>query len=104
MTLLHTLAVFFLALGVLISFHEYGHYLAARLCGVKVLRFCLGFGKPFISRRFGPDQTEWGLAPFPIGGYVKLLGETPISLGGDSNFVLVQDPDGTFVELIGPME
>ena len=77
MTLLHTLAVFFLALGVLISFHEYGHYLAARLCGVKVLRFCLGFGKPFISRRFGPDQTEWGLAPFPIGGYVKLLGETP---------------------------
>ncbi len=77
MTLLHTLVVFFIALGVLISFHEYGHYVAARLCGVKVVRFCLGFGQPFVSRRFGPDQTEWGLAPFPIGGYVKLLGDSP---------------------------
>jgi len=71
-------AVFFpLALGILIAFHEYGHYLAARLCGVKVLRYCLGFGTPFFSRRFGPDQTEWGIAPFPIGGYVKLLGQDP---------------------------
>lgn len=77
MTLLHTLVFFLLALGILIAFHEYGHYLAARLCGVKVLRYCLGFGTPFISRRFGPDQTEWGIAPFPIGGYVKLLGQDP---------------------------
>jgi len=77
MSLLHTLVVFFIALGVLISFHEYGHYVAARLCGVKVLRFCLGFGKPFISRRIGPDQTEWGIAPFPLGGYVKFLGDSP---------------------------
>jgi regulator of sigma E protease len=75
MTALHYVFFFLLALGILIAFHEYGHYLAARLCGVKVLRYCLGFGKPFISRRFGPDRTEWGIAPFPIGGYVKLLGQ-----------------------------
>jgi len=77
MNLLHTIGFFLLALGILIAFHEYGHYLAARLCGVKVLRYCLGFGTPFISRRFGRDQTEWGIAPFPIGGYVKLLGQDP---------------------------
>jgi len=77
MNLLHTVFFFLVALGILIAFHEYGHYLAARLCGVKVLRYCLGFGTPFISRRFGPDQTEWGIAPFPIGGYVKLLGQDP---------------------------
>ncbi|HEX4325206.1 MAG TPA: RIP metalloprotease RseP [Burkholderiales bacterium] len=77
MNLLHTIFFFLVALGILIAFHEYGHYLAARLCGVKVLRYCLGFGTPFFSRRFGPDQTEWGIAPFPIGGYVKLLGQDP---------------------------
>lgn len=75
MNLLHTIAFFLLTLGPLIAFHEFGHYLAARLCGVKVLRYCLGFGKPFFSRRLGRDQTEWALAPFPIGGYVKLLGQ-----------------------------
>ena len=77
MNLLHTIFFFLVALGILIAFHEYGHYLAARLCGVKVLRYCLGFGTPFISKRIGPDQTEWGIAPFPIGGYVKLLGQDP---------------------------
>jgi regulator of sigma E protease len=64
-----------LALGILIAFHEYGHYWVARLCGVKVLRFSLGFGKPLLSRRFGPDGTEWALGAFPLGGYVKMLDE-----------------------------
>ena len=77
MTLLSTLLAFIVALGILIAFHEYGHYLAARLCGVKVLRFCLGFGRPLVSRRFGADQTEWAIAAFPLGGYVKLLGHDP---------------------------
>ena len=58
MTFLSTLVAFLIALGVLIAFHEYGHYLAARLCGVKVLRFCLGFGRPILMRRFGRDGTE----------------------------------------------
>ena len=77
MNLLHTIVAFLVALGVLVAFHEFGHYLAARMCGVKVLRFCLGFGSPIISRRWGRDQTEWAIAAFPLGGYVKLLGQDP---------------------------
>lgn len=74
MTFVSTAIAFVIALGVLVAFHEYGHYLAARLAGVKVLRFCIGFGKPVWMRRFGRDGTEWALAAFPLGGYVKLLG------------------------------
>ncbi|MDD5297687.1 MAG: RIP metalloprotease RseP [Rhodocyclaceae bacterium] len=70
-----TLGAFLLALGILIVVHEFGHFLAARLCGVKVLRFCVGFGKPILSRRLGADGTEWALAAFPLGGYVKMLDE-----------------------------
>ncbi|OHC66321.1 MAG: RIP metalloprotease RseP [Rhodocyclales bacterium GWA2_65_20] len=66
---------FALALGILIVVHEFGHFVAARLCGVKVLRFSVGFGKPLLSRRWGRDGTEWSLAAFPLGGYVKMLDE-----------------------------
>lgn len=66
---------FILALGVLVIVHEFGHYLAARLCGVKVLRFAFGFGPTLWSRRAGRDGTEWALAAFPLGGYVKMLDE-----------------------------
>jgi regulator of sigma E protease len=69
------LGAFLLALGILVVVHELGHYFAARACGVKVLRFSVGFGHPFWSRRFGDDQTEWALAAFPLGGYVKMLDE-----------------------------
>lgn len=69
------LGAFLVALGVLIVVHEFGHFLAARLCGVKVLRFCVGFGRPILSRRWGQDGTEWALAAFPLGGYVKMLDE-----------------------------
>jgi regulator of sigma E protease len=62
-------------LCVLIFFHELGHYLAARYCGVKVLRFSIGFGRVIWQRRFGRDQTEWALSLFPLGGYVKMLDE-----------------------------
>lgn len=75
MSLLVTLAAFAVTLGVLIVVHEYGHYLAARACGVKVLRFSVGFGNPILSKRFAPDGTEWALAAFPLGGYVKMLDE-----------------------------
>jgi regulator of sigma E protease len=73
MTNFQTVLAFFLAIGPLIIFHELGHYLVARLCGVKVLRFSLGMGKVVWSRRFGRDQTEWALSLLPIGGYVKML-------------------------------
>jgi regulator of sigma E protease len=67
-----TLGAFLVTLGVLVSFHEYGHFLAARLCGVKVLRFALGFGKPIFTYQ-AKNGTEWVLASIPLGGYVKLL-------------------------------
>jgi regulator of sigma E protease len=52
-----------------------GHYLAARWCGVKVLRFSVGFGRLLWKREFGRDRTEWVLSAFPLGGYVKMLDE-----------------------------
>ena len=75
MNLLHTIAAFIVALGVLIVVHEYGHYLVARLCGVKVLRFSVGFGRSLYVKRIGKDQTEWVIAAVPFGGYVKMLDE-----------------------------
>ena len=69
------LGAFALALGLLIVVHEAGHFVVARWCGVKVLRFSVGFGKPILSRRFGPDRTELALGAFPLGGYVKMLDE-----------------------------
>jgi regulator of sigma E protease len=75
MTLLHTIVAFIVALGLLIVVHEYGHYLIARLCGVKVLRFSVGFGRPLFTRTIGKDRTEWVVAAIPFGGYVKMLDE-----------------------------
>ncbi|MBL1275443.1 MAG: RIP metalloprotease RseP [Ectothiorhodospiraceae bacterium] len=62
-------------LGLLIAFHEFGHFWVARKMGVKVLRFSVGFGKPLWTCKAGPDQTEYVLAVFPLGGYVKMLDE-----------------------------
>ena len=75
MSFIQTVLAFILALGVLIVVHEYGHYLVARLCGVKVLRFSVGFGRPLFIRALGKDRTEWVLAAIPFGGYVKMLDE-----------------------------
>ena len=62
------------ALGVLVTFHEFGHFWVARRCGVKVLRFSVGFGRALWSRR-GKDGTEYVIAAIPLGGYVKMLDE-----------------------------
>ncbi|MGZ8202026.1 MAG: RIP metalloprotease RseP [Burkholderiales bacterium] len=75
MHFLNTAVAFIVTLGLLIVIHELGHYWVARLCNVKVLRFSLGFGKPLWSRRLGRDETEWAVAAFPLGGYVKMLDE-----------------------------
>ena len=75
MSLLNTIVAFIAALGTLIVFHEFGHYLVARWCGVKVLRFSVGFGRPIWQRRAGKDGTEWAVGAIPIGGYVKMLDE-----------------------------
>ena len=59
-------------LGVLVTFHEFGHYWVARRCGVRVLRFSVGFGRP-LWRRVAKDGTEYQIAAIPLGGYVKML-------------------------------
>lgn len=69
------LLAFIVVLGVLIVVHEFGHYLAARWCGVRVLRFSVGFGRALWRRRLGKDGTEWAIGIFPLGGYVKMLDE-----------------------------
>jgi regulator of sigma E protease len=66
---------FLVVLGVLVVFHELGHYWVARWCKVKVLRFSIGFGRIMWSRRFGPDRTEWAVSAIPLGGYVKMVDE-----------------------------
>src|SRR5690606_8775723 len=70
---LQSVAAFAVALGVLITFHEFRHFWVARRCGGKILRFSVGFGKPLFQRRFGPDGTEFVIAALPLGGYVKML-------------------------------
>ncbi|MBE0548966.1 MAG: RIP metalloprotease RseP [Rubrivivax sp.] len=70
-----TLLAFLLTLGVLIVIHEYGHYRVAVACGVKVLRFSVGFGRVIWRRQATPDSTEFVLCALPLGGYVRMLDE-----------------------------
>lgn len=76
---MYTLIAFFVTLGILITFHELGHYLTARACGVDVQRFSVGFGK-VLFKRVDKHGTEWAVSAIPLGGYVKML-ELP-ELGG----------------------
>jgi regulator of sigma E protease len=75
-------ASFLVAIGLLVAVHEYGHFIVARLVGVRVLRFSIGFGRPIWIRRGGRDRTEYCLSLIPFGGYVKLLDErdSPVAL------------------------
>ena len=70
-----TLPAFILAIALLIAVHEYGHYRMAVACGVQVLRFSIGFGKPIFRWQPKNSSTEFVLALFPLGGYVKMLDE-----------------------------
>ena len=70
-----TLIAFIVALGVLITIHELGHYGVARACGVKILKFSFGFGPVLWSKKFGKDQTQWMISALPLGGYVSMLDE-----------------------------
>ncbi|RTZ58471.1 MAG: RIP metalloprotease RseP [Gammaproteobacteria bacterium] len=76
MSFLYSITAFIVAIGILVTIHEFGHYWVAKKLGVKVLKFSIGFGKPLWSTRRGPDQTEYILAAIPLGGYVKMLGES----------------------------
>ncbi len=68
-----TIVAFLIAIGLLVTVHEFGHYLAARSCGVRVLRFSIGFGRTLLRYQSRPTATEWVLAILPLGGYVKML-------------------------------
>jgi regulator of sigma E protease len=70
-----TVLAFLLTLAILVVIHEYGHYRVAVACGVKVLRFSVGFGRVLWSRRRGPDGTEFVVSALPLGGYVRMLDE-----------------------------
>ncbi len=75
MSVVSSILWFVVAIGVLVTVHEFGHFWVARRVGVKVLRFSVGFGRSLWTRRAGPDQTEYVLAAIPLGGYVKMLDE-----------------------------
>src|SRR5665213_2745169 len=83
---------FAVVLGVLVVFHELGHYIVARLCGVRILRFSVGFGRVLWSRRLGADRTEWALSMVPLGGYVKMLDEREGSVAA-ADLALVEHLD-----------
>lgn len=74
-SILNSLLAFIAAIALLVAIHEFGHYSVARLFGVKVLRYSIGFGQVLWLRRAGTDQTEYCLSAIPLGGYVKLLDE-----------------------------
>ncbi len=80
LTFLISALAFVVALGILIVIHEYGHYRVAVACGVKVLRFSVGFGRPLLRRQKTPESTEFVVAALPLGGYVRMLDEreTPV--------------------------
>ncbi len=75
MSVVYTLVAFIVAIGVLITVHEFGHFIVARALGVRVLRFSVGFGRALYSRVSARDGTEYVIAALPIGGYVKMLDE-----------------------------
>jgi regulator of sigma E protease len=75
MNLVWTLFWFIVAVGLLVTVHEFGHYFVARRLGFKVLRFSVGFGKPLLKWVGGADRVEYVVAAIPLGGYVKLLDE-----------------------------
>lgn len=72
---LTNLVAFIVAISVLVAVHEYGHYIVGRWCGMKVLRFSIGFGKPVWTKIAGEDRTEYCISAIPLGGYVKFLDE-----------------------------
>jgi len=107
MTLIYTIFVGIIVLAVLIFVHELGHFLVAKWCKVGVTEFAIGFGKKVFSRQYG--ETTYSIRAFPLGGFVKMLGDDPGKIeevnekesGGDSvsedNELINTDPDRWFL-------
>jgi regulator of sigma E protease len=73
MELINSILGFIIAIGILVTFHEYGHFIVARLCNVKVLKFSVGFGKAIFKYQSDKISTEYSLCAIPLGGYVQML-------------------------------
>ena len=97
--MLFTLFAFLVALGILITFHELGHYWVARWCGVKILRFSLGFGRVLL-KRVDRHGTEWVLSALPLGGYVKMLDEE-VQDSDDTRAPLAKDSQSFQAQPVG---
>ncbi len=83
MGILWSILAFVVAIGILVTVHEFGHYWVARRAGIKVLRFSVGFGKPLLRWTRGADRTEYVIAAVPLGGYVKMLDEREGDVPGE---------------------
>ncbi|MCR5537512.1 MAG: RIP metalloprotease RseP [Succinivibrio sp.] len=100
---LWNLCCFALALGILITVHEAGHFYAARWCKVRVLRFSIGFGK-VLFRKQGQDGCEYALSVIPLGGYVKMLGEEQSDeASGPDSFLSKSLKQRAFIIAAGPL-
>ena len=73
MEIIQSIIGFFIAIGILVTFHEFGHFIVARLFNVTVLNFSIGFGKKIYSKKFHGKTTEYSIGAIPLGGYVKML-------------------------------
>ncbi|MFW6380128.1 MAG: site-2 protease family protein, partial [Halorhodospira sp.] len=81
MTILWSVLAFLVAIAILVTVHEAGHFLVARWCNVRIRRFSVGFGRPLLTRRGGPpDHTEYCLSSIPLGGYVRMLDEREVAV------------------------
>ena len=94
MELLNSIIGFIIAIGILVTFHEYGHFIVARLCNVKVLKFSVGFGRPIYSYTSKSTKTEYSLCMIPLGGYVQMLESK--NADGDSNDIEESDHEFCF--------
>ena len=73
MEIIQSIVGFFIAIGILVTFHEFGHFYVARLFNVTVLNFAIGFGRTIYKKKFSPQGTEYSIGLIPLGGYVKML-------------------------------
>ncbi|MEQ1789601.1 MAG: RIP metalloprotease RseP [Rickettsiales bacterium] len=82
----HTLAAFIIVLSIIVFIHEYGHYIVAKLCGVKIETFSIGFGKELFGWN-DKSGTRWKVSLLPLGGYVKMFGDATAASTPDSNLL-----------------
>jgi len=100
---MYTLIIFAITIGILIFVHEFGHFIAARLGKIRVLRFSLGFGPKLVGKKIG--DTEYQISTLPFGGYVKMAGESPQEevTGAPDEFASKSVGTRAFVVLSGPL-